>query len=70
MDRGAWRAAFCRVTQSWTQLKRLSMHACIEEQEVIFNPTIGPKKLYLYFETMKLSNLFRKKYSMVCLDMY
>ena len=31
---------------------------------------MGPKKLYLYFETMKLSDLFRKKYSMVRLDMY
>ena len=26
MDRGAWLAAVLRVTQSWTQLKRLSMH--------------------------------------------
>ena len=51
-------------------LKQLSMHTCIEEQKVIFSPTIGPKKLYLYFETMKLSDLFRKKYSMVRLDMY
>ena len=24
MDRGAWQAAVHRVTQSWTQLKRLS----------------------------------------------
>ena len=27
MDRGAWWAMFHRVTKSWTQLKRLSMHA-------------------------------------------
>ena len=27
MDRGAWWAAVHRVTQSWTQLKLLSMHA-------------------------------------------
>jgi len=27
MDRGAWRAIVHRVAQSWTQLKRLSMHA-------------------------------------------
>ena len=27
-DRGAWRATVHRVTKSWTQLKRLSMHAC------------------------------------------
>ena len=26
-DRGAWRAIVHRVTQSWTRLKRLSMHA-------------------------------------------
>ena len=29
MDRGAWQAAVHRVTQSWTQVKQLSMHACI-----------------------------------------
>ena len=27
VNRGAWRAAVHRVAQSWTQLKRLSMHA-------------------------------------------
>ena len=31
MDGGAWRAAVHRVAQSQTQLKRLSMHACIGE---------------------------------------
>ena len=31
MDRGAWWAAVHRVAQSRTQLKRLSMHACIGE---------------------------------------
>ena len=31
MNRGAWRAAVHRVTQSRTQLKRLSMCACIGE---------------------------------------
>ena len=31
MDRGAWQSAVHRVTQSWTWLKRLSMHACIGE---------------------------------------
>ena len=31
MDGGAWWAAVHRVTQSRTQLKRLSMHACIGE---------------------------------------
>ena len=29
VDRGAWWAAVHRVAQSWTRLKRLSMHACI-----------------------------------------
>ena len=28
MDRGAWKAAVHGVTQSWTQLKQLSMHVC------------------------------------------
>ena len=32
MDRGAWWAAVHRVAQSRTQLKRLSMHACIGEE--------------------------------------
>ena len=31
MDRGAWWAAIQRVAWSRTQLKRLSMHACIGE---------------------------------------
>ena len=29
MDRGAWWAAVHGVAQNWTQLKRLSMHACV-----------------------------------------
>ena len=29
VDRGAWWAAVHRVAQSWTRLKRLSMHACV-----------------------------------------
>ena len=31
LDGGAWWAAVRRVTQSWTRLKQLSMHACIGE---------------------------------------
>ena len=31
VGRGAWWAAVHWVAQSWTQLKRLSMHACIGE---------------------------------------
>ena len=27
LDRGAWQATVDRVAKSWTQLKRLSMHA-------------------------------------------
>ena len=29
MDRGAWWAIVHGVTERWTQLKQLSMHACI-----------------------------------------
>ena len=32
VDGGAWWAAIHRVAQSWTQLKRLSMHAYIGER--------------------------------------
>ena len=28
MDRGAWWATVHKVTQSWTQLKQLSIHVC------------------------------------------
>ena len=28
IDRGAWQATVQRVTESWTQLKRLRMHIC------------------------------------------
>ena len=31
MDRGAWWAAVQGVAQSWTRLKRISMHACMGE---------------------------------------
>ena len=31
MDKGAWRAAVHRVSQSWMRLKWLSMHACLAE---------------------------------------
>ena len=31
VERGAWWAVVHRVAQSWTQLKRLSIHACIGE---------------------------------------
>ena len=39
MDRGAWRAIVCRLAKSWTQQKRLSMHAYTREgQESLFQP--------------------------------
>ena len=34
VDGGAWWAAVHRVTQSWTQLKRLSVHAYIGEGNI------------------------------------
>ena len=34
MDRGDWQAIVHGVTQSWTQLKRLSTHACMEWERV------------------------------------
>ena len=41
MDRGAWQAAVYRVTQSQTQVKQLSIHAC-------------PTRLYLEKKTIKV----------------
>ena len=36
MDRGAWQATAHRVTQSWTRLKRLSVHVCtVDEYELV-----------------------------------
>ena len=29
LDRGAWQAMVHRVTKSWTELKQLSLHACM-----------------------------------------
>ena len=31
MDRGAWQTTVHGVAKSWTQLKRLNMHACLSE---------------------------------------
>ena len=31
MDRGAWWVIVHRITQSWTQIKLLSMHVCTQE---------------------------------------
>ena len=42
MDRGAWQATVHGVAKSWTQLKRLSMHA---QKEHITN-TFKPKVLF------------------------
>ena len=35
MDKGAWQVTVHGVTKSRTQLKRLSMHACIENRLVV-----------------------------------
>ena len=35
MDRGAWRATVHRVTESWTVLKWLSIHACTLKEETV-----------------------------------
>ena len=42
VDRGAWWAAVHRVAQSRTQLKRLSMHACMHalEKEVATHSSV------------------------------
>ena len=36
MDGGGWWAAVRRVMKSWTQLKQLSMHACIQRDNYLF----------------------------------
>ena len=49
VDRGAWWAAVHMVTQSWTRLKRLSMHAYIGEgngnplQYACLNTCLNPR---------------------------
>ena len=40
MDRGTWWAAVHGVAQSWTRLKRLSMHACMHWRRK-WQPTPG-----------------------------
>ena len=41
MDRGVWWATVHRVTKSWTQLKRLSMHACAYTR-IFWFPSLSP----------------------------
>ena len=36
MHRGAWWATVHRVAESWTQLKRLSMHTCTHKREYVY----------------------------------
>ena len=36
MGREAWWSTVHRVTKSWTQLKQLSMHACIQRDNYLF----------------------------------
>ena len=45
LDRGAWWAAVHRVAKSWTELKRLSTHACV----CMYNMLIYT---YIYFNIM------------------
>ena len=35
MDRGAWWTTVHRVTESWTVLKQLSIHACTLKEETV-----------------------------------
>ena len=57
VDRGVWWAAVHRIIQSWTRLKQLSMHACIEEgngnplqYSYLENPTGGGTWLAAVYE--------------------
>ena len=43
VDRGAWWAAVHGVTQSWTRLKQLSMHACMEKAMAPHSSTLAWK---------------------------
>ena len=52
--RGAWWAKVYVVTKSWTQLKRLSMHACMQASCIFFDELILsldqlPRLCPLYF---------------------
>ena len=48
MDRGAWRATVHRTAQSRTQLKQLSLYACIEDV-LHFSAKSLPLSLLVYF---------------------
>ena len=41
MGRGAWWSTVHRVTKSWTQLKQLSMHACMQKDNYLFKNEEG-----------------------------
>ena len=53
MDRGAWRATVCRVTDSQTRLKQLSMHAFFFAQ-VLFRSRLFNLHVFLYFPVVCL----------------
>ena len=60
MDRGAWQAAVHRVTQSQTQLKRLSMHMCINKTVMIHHVYIKLHKVHiLTFTEIFLTSAFQ-----------
>ena len=50
MDRGAWWAIGCRVTKSWTRLKRLSTRAN-KKQSMRFTESGGQK--FLFFQKLE-----------------
>ena len=54
MDRGAWWATAHRVTQSWIQLKQISMHI---QAPFIYELIKSPPKL---FEVIILSPFYRR----------
>ena len=41
MGRGAWQSTVHRVTKSWTQLKQLSMHICMQRDNYLFKNEEG-----------------------------
>ena len=53
MDRGAWKATVHGVAKSWTQLKRLSMHAHTHKP-----PSMAKKLINRHFIKKKKKNKF------------
>ena len=75
MDRGAWWATVHGVTQSWTQLKRLSMHMFFFCQKNYMPLSISycTYKMYcLYNDTcLLIGNIFPVTlFVLICMDFY